>query len=1130
MVRRTLTHHKKKAKKDRNDLKHRHNKSYKSKHLESINMNTQEKELLKRIEISDKKVIHCSDNLIRCNEKTDECMTKVNDYNSKIETLTAELKDVKNRLKNSKKLVEEYRAKTRDNEHPDMSQIITDLNRSNDENKRLTKIMSDYEQLKAKNEVLEAENISHVKNISGMKSSLSILEEEDFRKTRELERVKLQRAEFEKRHEKSSAKLSSVTNELLLLQKERDDLQANVSACLRPGQKQLLNSQLIDIQRKYNDLEIEHARLQSINGKLANQYDAITEENAQLTAEMQVNKADREQLSELLSKSDVLYEELATSKIELKKKNEQISQLHLQASSLQFEIDALKDKEIHLSDQLKNATTESEIKEIKGKLDRCRNEFTTNVSKIEIYRESSEKHKHLADTYKEKVNKLLKTLDENRVAKETIEQEVQLRHALEDHLEECSKQRVRVEKELSDSNKRAVEYGRKAISISKTAAEFEDKQKEFEYKNEELMKRLEMSKKRYEDTERKYKEEAEKSKLSSDELLQRIKEEEAKQLEIRRNMLKVKDECNKKEKDMKLEMEKKIKEMREEILAQQKTLEKEVSKQSSQVKQSSPEEASKILRETKPIPDISNLRNQLIQNKSEYEKLNSEILNIQNDCLENISKTIDHGGDNAHSQIEQILKRANMREAEKRKDLQELETLNFELNKSYDALHSNNRNIIFQQGDNIHSSLQKGFEVNPADPESLKQLANQFGSYMDTVDNLYDTDYNDASFVLKNTISRQKEQSKYYDRLLKVIDKVDDTRLGDLKTELKDRSKFVNYNLQNRREQIQNQLAEIHRRKVDTDAKLAYGMSNVQNLSKWETNQNDQNRSAVIRGLQSKPNRFNRWSPELTPQRFRTSFYNPNPEHNNYIPNVIPLPGGQRGDAYYSGTVHNNPNLIYDGPASRAVQSLNTNDVIMVSYAFDDYGTSKSSQGKVFSIFTHALKHIFETFKVPKRVGMQMIALQRHPEKGGLFVQDVMKNSGWFECESKQSCNVSNPILVDSLDSGEKIIDQIGKGIQKPDRQDVQFVMSLYMGKKTFHVVDVMFDRKDIGQIDLLNGSWVQYLTREINDPQVVVELIFNLFEMSDPEGREANLKLTQVARRIQSFINHTNASVNVRM
>jgi hypothetical protein len=227
-------------------------------------------------------------------------------------------------------------------------------------------------------------------------------------------------------------------------------------------------------------------------------------------------------------------------------------------------------------------------------------------------------------------------------------------------------------------------------------------------------------------------------------------------------------------------------------------------------------------------------------------------------------------------------------------------------------------------------------------------------------------------------------------------------------------------------------------------------------------------------------------------------------------------------------SMYDQPQKLFAPTVARVTDQLqNGHDLIAITYSFDL--NSGGDNSLKYVVFSHALQELFPRIQSMTRnngnVTVQLVQIIANEERRDLLAgQKSLRNACTYTtCGSTEK-------TINNVRNATMLIDEFKSQFNTPAGVENHIVMTLSSpgSKGKIHIADVLFQNMvpPIEDIKLLDSSWITYLSDVIQDPEIKIDLFFNVlpFAANDNQTSTANDRLLQVSGRIQNFLSQLHA------
>jgi len=1021
----------------------------------------------------------------------------------------------------------------------ELSQLRDQLGKLKDENRGLKGHISDFEshrdlddQILRKHSRLKNQHARAIQWISEMKRHHKDLHKHEQQVGKALEHTGRQLNNSEDRMQAAAGVIHK-------LEADQDELRDRIGKCLYPGEKERLESQLMQLIKERDALHAKMSTSVSQHDSLYQKLQALVKENEDLRALKTRYEMDTEQMQKIVEQGAELNVELVKSKKLLNKKESQLELLSNQLAALIHRVKTLEERENNLKEKLGYSATPEEIEAMSNKLNSCRVEMKRNVVRFEAMQAAANKLEEQNSLNQTKVSSLVQVLKETENAQQQLHEERSNRMRLEAALKDCAEERKLTTEQL-ESRIQAVEdqYRQNLVSHEKLMTDSNSRIADLE---QQLM--------QANDIERNTRLRA---RLQQDNLVGSVPVPAMVNMSNMPNLPNLPPHARPMRRDEALESVERDSNMKiRELQAQLRAIQDEERQRGP-----SPQLAIKGA----SLDSAHQLQQLRMAHQAQMRDKEREIMATRSQTYDKLLEALDVANRNPnvdpndlYAQVRDIRTRGAQREQQSMSDMLRLRAVNQKLATEYKSARALQWDMLHRanvgQRDQILQAAQGG-----AGAPALYQQAQAYQALVGAQQDFVTGQKEDVTAQLRN-------QQKYIQELQNQVPKM---KAIEQNINLQ---RFPNLNV------LGDQVSQEKRFTVGAvghEAAEATGQARSRSALESQLAANDASVRGMVDQIQAymrSPTQDNLGSlqqfAQMSPGQIQdamkrqAALKDRSAVRSTLVvqprPNTMGPPGKQLAVDTSTGEVQSKPHgtpdqepahrffasdvSLFGQPTkvlaptvSRASAQLDQGgSLIAVTYSFDAPGTGSSGQSLKYIVFLHALKELFpkiQSFSPNGTLNLQLVKILANEVR-----QDMINGGNQMPdgC-TYNTCRAAMKTIT-HIESAMQIMGSVADDFAGQEQAENHMVMTLSVPGSTsrIHIADVLFMPTEKGgiavppieQIKLLDSSWITYLSDVLQEPSTKIDLFFNLLPHAadDAVTSNSNDRLLQVSSRLQDFL-----------
>jgi chromosome segregation ATPase len=1049
-----------------------------------------------------------------CQQKGDACLHNNKTQSEYIAKLEAEIKHAMRVLKDEETLkkkigkMDEVVA-LKDKEMHDLKSQLAKLQVENKQMKSTIETFNSHHdadnEMMSRHAQLKAHHEKSMKWIEDMKRQHELLREQHHTTGKHLEKTT---------HDlnKSEENMQHHARVIRDMEKQVSELKDRIGKCLYPGEKERLESQLRDLIRERETLRTQMNEATNKHGEMYQKMQKLMKENEDLKVLATRYEMDAKQMQKVVEQGAQLNIELVNSRKLLSKKDEQLELLSTQLAALIHRVKILEEREVVLQQKLKYSSSPEEVENLTTHLNACRMEMKKNVAKYEAIQQIATKMKEQNVMNQNKVRTLVEVLKDTENANTQLQNDRMQRDQLHAALKECATERKITTQEL-EARIQAIEkqYSANLITHEKMMAESNSRIADLQ---QQLLRSAEIEK---------------------NTRMRRMQGMDMPADPMRKDELIAAVENN---------SERYIHELKQQLAILQ----------AEQKETGNSTEAAVKAANLKAAEQLQKVRLMHQQAMREKER---QIMSTREKTYDNLLAALDVANRNpdvnpndVYGQIREIRTQGAAREQQAMADMLKLRAINAKLANEYKLSRQVQAELLQKANVGQRNKILETAQANGGD--SLRAHTQAYNALINAQRNHLLAQQQDVSYQLKDQQQYIQELQNQLPKMKAIEQKINLERFPDLnvlQTQIGQEKRFTVGALGYENKEAIGQsrslsAAESQLMALDasvrgmTDQVKRYisqpskdNLVNLQNMAQMspgqiqtvlQNQQQLQDRSTVRTTLLVQPR-----PPELGPPGKGMAIDMSTGEVQLKPAGSSPTEPPKR---YFGSQV-----MVFEEPkktfapviARTEAQLTSGHDLIAITYSFDLDRPGRGNSLK-YIVFSHALEQLFPRIQAMSKNGsidIQLVRILPYEER-----RDLLSMNNILQKACTYSTCTTTKKTVNSVNSVSDILQDLTQRLNEKTNTEDHIVMTLSApgSKGRIHIADVLFKpENDSGNIPtaesirLLDSSVLTYLSDVIQDPDIKIDLFFNIlpFADNDVQTSTANDRLLQVSERIQNFL-----------
>jgi hypothetical protein len=1055
-----------------------------------------------------------------CQKKGYECLETSKHQAEYIAKLESEIKHAMKVLKDEKVLLRQIQerddaVKVKDQE---LLALKTQLAQLQEQNKQLKQTVQTFDShhdadndLLQRHAQLKAHHEKSLLWIEDMKRQHDHLRQQHTAVSQQLEKVTHKLNNSEEQMQKEAKVLREQDQDIQHVQKQIDK-------CLYPGEKERLESQLNEMIRDRERLRVAMTEATEKHGELYTRFQKLMKENEDLKVLNTRYEMDTKQMRTIVEQGAELNVELVKSRQLLSKKDEQLELLSTQLAALIHRVKVLEEREATLQEKLKYSAAPEEVENLTNHLNACRLEMKKNVAKYEAMQKIAHKVQEQNTLNQTKVKTLVEVLKETETTNMQLQQDREQRDQLHAALKECATERKVTTQEL-EARIQAIEkqYSANLLTHEKMMAESQSRIADLQ---QQLLQSAQLEKNT------------------------RLRELKHHGVPAHKEEVVTAIENN---------SERYIHELKTQLAALQAEVQDSKKATETAIKATN-------LKSAENLQQVRLLHQQAMREKEK------QIMSVRDKTYDNLLAAIEGTNQNpqvnpqdVYAQVRDIRVQGSQREQQAMADMLKLRAINAKLAQEYRYSRQVQNDLLQHANNTQRNKILQQASAQPLDRQSLSGLK----AHTDAYAALMNAQRNHILAQQRDVAAQLQDQQQYQQELQNQLYKMNtiEKRMN--------LERFPDLNV------LQNQIGQEKRYTMNAlNFENAEATGQARSLSALESQLKSVD--ASVRGMTeqvkryidqpSKQNLQNlQQMAQMSPGQIQTVLQNQQQLQDRSTvrttmiiqprPETAGPPGKSlaidtsTGEVQIKATEANKPTQRYFGSQvalfeeprqtfapmlARAENQMDTGkDLVAITYSFDLNRVNQAGNNLKYVVFLHALKELFPKIQAMSRNGsvdVQLVRILPFEER-----TDLIANMNLTKGCTYQRCNAKKQTVKD-VTSALSLMNQFTANFNNnPQVAEDHMVMTLStpQSKGKIHIADVLFHPDASGNIPteenikLLDSSVITYLSEVIQQPDVKIDLFFNVlpFAEGDKDMHVANDRLLQVSRRVQTFLSQVHSN-----
>ena len=1073
-----------------------------------------------------------------CQKKNNACLTNTKARQEYVEKLEREIKRSMKALKTrvshnreTKQLQETVHM--RDEELLSLKNKLKELRETNQDLKAEIKSFDQTKemtnQLLVSHKNLKQRHAQALKWIEEMKGHHQALHEKEIMVGKKLDQTNQNLNQSEINMQKASQQIRA-------LEEKRKSMQLEIRSCLYAGEKERLENQLLTVIKDRDALRSKMDQMISEHDGMYRKVKLLAEENKNLMALKEKYEMDVDQMRQITEQGAELNVQLIKSQKLLKKKDKQLDLLSTQLGSLIRRVKILEEREAGLKQQLSLSANPEEVELIEEKLILCRRETKDSIIKLQEMKQVAKHMEEQNKVHKEKIKALVTVIKDNELVKDELQKERMVKVQVEEALRDCQNEQ--------------------AMKADERKRRFQEMNDQFETHQQNHLNMMQESKARIADLQ---------SQLERAQNMQRHAYLKAR-LQNNNNNNKnnnsigrmnyyyqpeMKVHVNNREpmtinesiRDLESSTGRITSLTRGELAQLQKQAQQENDFRQAAIQ-------SQNLNSLKQLQELRKVHQQVMRDKEQ------EIMNIRADTYNRMLDTLqtannanvnDVNTNELYTQIKDIRQRNAQREQASMSDMLRLRAINEKLSNEYKQARLAQWGLLHQANVQQRGKILQESALGPRNQDLYDQVQ-QYQNLVESQKSYLHAQRDDVMNDLRNQRQYIYELQRQLPKMQAIENSINAQRfpqLEPLRRQIQQERTYTIGALPGERKEATGMMrttSALESQLKALNASVNSLTQTARQVSETKTNTNtDQLRRLASMSPGQIEQELRRQEAMGDNSALRTTFV-VHPRTQSMGPpgrrlaadvstgevQVKGLAGdSKRPQRFFADEVsmYQSPKRTFAPTVARAVRTVQDNsNLIVVTYGFESNRMLETGKSIKYLVFLHALQEIWPQVQGLSDDGSLTVQLVRVlPAETRVDLLD--QNHALQRVCTYNTCQATERKMR-SIENATQLMEQIATQVNDNEEEKLVshtiLTLSVPNSAARIHICDVLYQNvPDMNAIKLLDSSWITYLSDVLQQPNVKLDLFFNVLpgNTNDVETDNNNQRLLQVSESLQRFI-----------